>query len=295
MKTFTALIWAYCRWLKPAKQIQMMDKARTPKAFIEFWRDRDSESIRIKAPPRWTPEDHLKQVEQDVTRMYRDNIHWTSLGQEEYPEQLAAITDPPLVLFYRGGLPENYEHCVGLVGTRKPLFEAKIAAFEFGKASADLGIHLVSGLAFGIDATGHAGLVWAEGRGTAVLGSGVGVVSPKSNRYLATSLLKYGGSLVSEFPPYSGGEKFQYVQRNRIISGLCKSLVVLDAPPGSGALHTLDFALNQGRDVYIHSTSLGKGERSKILEQHIQDGAQIIDSAKELVPCYRRNIDSLTI
>jgi DNA processing protein len=299
MEEVIRLAWAYCRWVKPAKQLEYSKNISSPKAFVEFWKD----SSRIlgvnpgigKTPPGWSPENHLERINKDLLRMTRDGISWVAIDYPEYPKPLAAIHDPPLVIFYRGKLPEAHECCVGLVGTRKPLAETKYAAFEFGKGSADLGIHLISGLAFGIDAAGHTGLVWAQGRGTAVLGSGVGCVTPKANRYLASKLLQYGGSLISEYPPYSQGEKYQFVQRNRIISGLSNCVVVVDAPPGSGALHTLDFALSQGRDVYVHRVGLGKGERSSVLDRHVVDGAPIIDVPEELVPCYRRNLDSLTI
>lgn len=299
MEDVISLAWAYCRWIKPTRQQWYAKTISSPETFLEFWKDSYARSEvnhgMVTAPSGWSPEKHLEKISRDVINMNRDGIKWVILGDPEYPKPLEAIHDPPLVLFYLGKLPKELEFCVGLVGTRKPLLETKSAAFNFGKRSADLGIHLISGLAFGIDAAGHAGLVWAQGRGTAVLGSGVGVVTPKANRYLATNLLKYGGSLVSEYPPYSQGEKFQFVQRNRIISGLSQSVVLVDAPPGSGALHTLDFALSQGRDVYIHRSGLGHGERSRVLECHVQDGAPVIVSAEELVPCYRRNLDSLTI
>ena len=299
MEDLICLAWAYCRWVKPTKQIECARSISRAKTFVEFWKDLSDQSGSVhgvgKSPLGWSPESHLEQINKDLARMKRDGINWVAIDYPEYPKPLAAIHDPPLVIFYRGKLPADHECCVGLVGTRKPIAEAKSAAFDFGKGSADLGIHLISGLAFGIDAAGHAGLVWAQGRGTAVLGSGVGFVTPKANRYLASRLLQYGGSLVSEYPPYSHGEKYQFVQRNRIISGLSNSVIVLDAPPGSGALHTLDFALSQGRDVYVHRVGLGKGERSSVLDRYVADGAPIIEVPEELVPCYRRNLDSLTI
>jgi DNA processing protein len=159
-------------------------------------------------------------------------------------------------LFFRGVLPNPEKPLAAVVGTRSPSSAGAKQAYEFGRDFGESGISVVSGLARGIDAMAHKGAVRTSSPTIAVLGSGPDEVFPKSNRDLARRLVEAGGALVSEYPPGTPPLKHHFPARNRIISGLARAVVVVEAPEKSGALITADFALDQGRELWVGSAGL---------------------------------------
>ncbi len=205
-------------------------------------------------------------------------FYWDST----YPPQLREIYDPPVTLFFRGTLPENGYLLAGIVGTRFPTGGARKAAFGLGFELGRHGIGVVSGLAKGVDREAHEGCVEAGGYSIAVLGNGVDQVYPSSSRAAGMALLEAGGAVISEYPPGTLPMQFHFPARNRIISGLSRSVVVVQAPERSGALITADYSLEQGRDLYVHaaglSGSVGAGTR-----RLAESGAPVINGARDLV------------
>ncbi|MDR2211044.1 MAG: DNA-processing protein DprA [Spirochaetaceae bacterium] len=199
-----------------------------------------------------------------------------------YPPLLGEIYDPPALLYYRGKLPDPAVPAIALVGTRKPSAAASRQALELGREFARYGIPVISGLALGIDALAHRGCLEAGGCTAAVLGSSVDEVYPASNRGLARRILEAGGSLISEYPCGTGPRKWHFPQRNRIISGIARGTVIVEAPASSGALHTARFALEQGRDLFVASAGtaspLGEGTR-----RLARDGCRVISRAAEVL------------
>ncbi len=182
-----------------------------------------------------------------------------------YPPLLKEITDPPFALFYRGDLQAFGKKSVSVVGTRRLCPEAKKAAHDFSYDAASVGYCVVSGLAIGIDGAAHQGAIDAfyDSKSpfcatVAVLAGGVDNVFPPSHKKMAASIIQNGGLLVSESPPGMPGEKWRFVSRNRIIAGLATATVVVQAPPGSGALLTADFALDYNRDLFFHQACFCK-------------------------------------
>lgn len=165
----------------------------------------------------------------------------------DYPPQLLPLEDRPLVLFARGALVWP-ERSVALVGTRLPSPSGLRAAREFARYFALRGIGVVSGLARGVDTAAHEGTLECGGVTIAVLGSGVDVVYPGENRELAERV-SARGTVLSEYAPDEEAQSYHFPVRNRIISGLCQAVVVIEAPRRSGALGTADWALDQGREV----------------------------------------------
>ncbi len=170
-----------------------------------------------------------------------------------------------------------------MVGTRKPLELARHAAYVFGVECANLGLTVVSGLAYGIDGLVHRGVVAQGGLGIGVLASGVLEVSPLGNRRLAGRLIQLGGCVVSEFNPGDKPLAYRFIQRNRIISGLSKGVVIIDAPPGSGALHTLDFALEQNREAVIHWVGLLRDLYAQKLKNSDYCCASLVSSPRDFI------------
>ena len=198
----------------------------------------------------------FKAADREVKTVEKSSVNFISIFSPLYPPLLKEIYDPPFILFYRGVLPDSYSRTVGVVGTRYPSGAALSAAFDMGFGLGVNGVRVVSGLALGIDRHSHIGNMAAEMPAIAVLGNGIDEIYPYANRKLAYKMLEEGGVIFSEYGPGIKPAKFTFPQRNRIISGLSSAVVVVQAPKRSGALITADFAIEQGREVYICDAGL---------------------------------------
>lgn len=170
---------------------------------------------------------------------------------------------------------------VAIVGTRKATMQGKLFAKKIAKDLASQGIVVTSGLALGIDTAAHEGVVEASGVTIAVLSDGIGTIYPSRNAHLADKIISLGGALVSEYEsptPYYPG---QFIQRNRIISGLCVATIVIEAPERSGTLATARFALEQGREVFVVP---GPMDHPNYAGSHrlIRDGARLVSSIDDI-------------
>ena len=168
---------------------------------------------------------------------------------EEYPDALASIHDPPLALYVKGTLEAKDRHAVSMVGSRRSTLYGRGVADQLAYQLAKAGYTVISGLARGIDTAAHQGALKAKGRTLAVLGSAIDELYPPENRELAEAIVKQG-CLISEFPLGTKPGKTTFPIRNRIVSGMCMGLVVVEAGYGSGAMITANQALEQGRSVF---------------------------------------------
>lgn len=214
-----------------------------------------------------------------VTNSDIEIINYTS---RNYPPMLKEIFNPPFLIYKKGGSLNNENPSVAVVGTRNASQIALRAAYNLGIEISDYKLSLISGLALGVDQAAHEGVVKRKGHAIAVLGNGIDSIYPKSNSTLGQKIIDLGGVLLSEYPPGTPPSRYNFPARNRIISGLSKSVVVIEAPEKSGALITAEFALDQGRDVYIHGSSInstkGAGCRRLLFE-----GAEIINSLGDFI------------
>ncbi|HWW75155.1 MAG TPA: DNA-processing protein DprA, partial [Pyrinomonadaceae bacterium] len=174
-----------------------------------------------------------------------------ALDDGAYPALLREIPDPPVTLYVRGRWRECLEApCVGVVGSRRCSTYGQNVALLLSRELAARGVTVVSGLARGIDAAAHRGALEAGGRTAAVLGTGLDEVYPRDHRRLAEEILEKGGVLVTQFPLGTPPVAENFPYRNRIISGLCLGVVVVEASENSGSLITARLALEQDREVY---------------------------------------------
>ena len=181
----------------------------------------------------------------------RNGLSVLTFQDAAYPNRLKNIPDPPVVLYYKGKLPDfDGEPVIGIVGTRRASSYGLTAAKRLGSQIARCGGTVVSGGAFGIDGVAMRGALTAGGMVVGVLGCGADVVYPPSNKGLFADLEQHG-CLLSEFAPGTPAYKWNFPQRNRIISGLSCGVLVVEAPKGSGSLITARRALDQGRDVFV--------------------------------------------
>ncbi len=227
------------------------------------------------------PDRLLVQAERDMRYLRSRGCHVLSLHDARYPAPLREIFDPPYLLYVRGEVPRGGLPSVAIVGTREPGVAAAIAARELAAELAAEGITVVSGLARGIDVAAHQGAA-GRGKSAAVLASGVDLITPSGHRHVAAAILDRGGYLASEYAPGVPPQKYHFPARNRIISGLARGVVVVQAPAKSGALITADFALDQGRDLFVHRHGL-EGPRSAGTAGLALDGAMIVGCANDIL------------
>ena len=204
-----------------------------------------------------------------------------SLGSTDFPQLLAQIPNPPRTLWVRGDSAALSRPAVAIVGSRAASADGLAIA---GDISADLvraGFAIVSGMARGIDSAAHAAALDAHGVTVAVLGTGADVVYPPEHRDLA-SRIAMCGALVSELPPGTPPRAFHFPLRNRIISGLSKAVVVIEAPEASGALITAREALDQGRDVMVVPGRVAGG-RNRGGHGLLKDGAKLVEGVVDIL------------
>jgi DNA processing protein len=203
------------------------------------------------------------------------------LGHPEYPPLLAAIADPPACLWVRGDVSILTRTAVAVIGARAASREGLIAAREIATDLARAGIVVVSGLARGIDSAAHRGALIGGGKTIAVLGTGIDCVYPAENEALSEEIAA-NGLLVTEFPEGANPEDWHFPRRNRIISGLSKAVVVVEAKEKSGSLITARLAADQGRDVMAVPGSI-VGGMNRGANALLRDGAKLVESAVDIL------------
>ena len=207
--------------------------------------------------------------------------HLLTLADSNYPPALLQTPDPPPLLFVKGdlGLLENPAFAV--VGSRQSTPQGEKDAQAFARALSDAGFTIISGMALGIDAAAHRGGLDGAASSIAVVGTGLDIIYPARNRELAHRLAEQG-ALLSEFPLGTPSKAHNFPRRNRIISGLARGVLVVEAAPQSGSLITARLAAEQGREVFaipgsIHSP-LARG-----CHRLIKQGAKLVESAQDIL------------
>jgi DNA processing protein len=213
------------------------------------------------------------------------NPHLWTPSDAEYPSLLLEIPSPPATLYYAGkvNLQENQGviPCIGIVGTRKPTEHGRRWTYKISKALAQNGFTIVSGLAEGIDTVAHRGCLDVGGRTIAILGNGLDRAYPHTNRQLMTEITEKG-LILTEYPYGSPPEKGNFPARNRIVAGLCRAILVMEAPEKSGALITASLATEFNRDVYTLPNTPDNLKARGCLRL-IHNGAEIIITEEELL------------
>jgi DNA processing protein len=214
------------------------------------------------------------------TRAGTAGMHVLAWNDPRFPAALLATSDVPPVLWYRGNLDALRAPAVAVVGSRAASAVALETAERLGADLAARGITVVSGLARGVDSAAHRGAL-QTGRTIAVLGSAVDHIYPSEHAPLARDIAR-DGLVVSEYPPGTPPLAFHFPMRNRIISGLSRAVVVIEANEKSGSLITAACALEQGRDVMAVPGNVLSG-RNRGAHALIRDGAKIVECADDIV------------
>ena len=217
--------------------------------------------------------------------------HIVALGDPRYPASLLQISDPPLMVYLQGSLDGNLDsalaNCIAIVGSRNPTPQGTINAREFAKALTEAGLVVVSGLALGVDGAAHQGALAAatdaSGRPAtvAVVGTGLDILYPKGHASL-TRAIGQRGLVISEYPLGTPPLAANFPRRNRLIAGMCRGTLVVEAALQSGSLITARLAVEQGRDVFAIPGSIHSAQ-SRGCHLLIKQGAKLVESANDIL------------
>lgn len=257
------------------------------------WRQFIGRNIREKSCEALRYEKIREGVVSDMRWLHSQHGGICSIDDASYPYLLREIADPPIVLYYIGNLSCLNRPSISIVGTRMPNEEGEKATFDMGNMLCKNGINIVSGFALGIDIAAHKGMLFAYhqtkshtnkyGNAVVVLGTHIDYIYPRRHIPLAQTILQNGGLFLSELPLHMNMNKYSFISRNRIISGLSMNTVVVQAPTKSGSLATAQFALEQGRELWVHSVGVHNDfQGSKHL---FEEGAQLLTNAVSLSEC----------
>jgi DNA processing protein len=211
----------------------------------------------------------------------RDGHSILTLADEDYPRQLLEIADPPPLLYLRGRRELIANACLAVVGSRNATPQGAANAEQFSRAFSRAGLTIVSGLALGIDAAAHRGGLDGAGSTIAVVGTGADMLYPPGNRSLGERIAREG-LIISEFPLGTAPTGHNFPRRNRVIAGLARGCLVVEAALSSGSLITARLAAEQGRDVFAIPGSI-HSPFSKGCHALIKQGAKLVESAQDLL------------
>ena len=220
-------------------------------------------------------------IQKEIDSTIENNARLIAFNDKSYPEGLRHISDPPLVLYVRGGINDNDRYAIAVVGSRRSTDYGLRVAEKISHETASYGLTVVSGMARGIDTASHKGALKARGRTIAVLGSGIDVPYPSENRGLMNEIAS-SGAVVSEFPLGTQPKRENFPRRNRIISALSFGVVVVEAAVDSGSLITVGYALEQGKEVFAVPGNI-TSRNSRGTNNLIKKGAKLVENAGEII------------
>lgn len=222
--------------------------------------------------------------DQELDRINQLGISAITIKDPAYPKNLAQIYDAPAILYYRGNLTCLANQCLAVIGARKHTAYGQLAVEKIIEPLAQAGLTIVSGLALGIDALAHQAALKVDGLTAAVLGSDLQWknIGPRTNFRLAEKILEADGCLISEFPIGTEANKTTFPQRNRIVSGLSRGVLVIEAALNSGTLITVGQALDQNRDIFAVPGNIFS-DCSEGTNNLIRRGAKITTTADDVL------------
>lgn len=273
------------------KKLELLEEYGNPKKIYNLT---ESELLKVRGIGKELAKKILdknikEQIDKHIKYMQKYKIDIISINDKKYPQILKQIYDPPISLYIKGNAEILNGKNIAIVGCRNSSKYGEEAAKYFAYNLSAKGINIISGLARGIDTYAHIGNLGAMmhngndicGKTIAVVGNGIDIIYPKENKYLEEKIIKSGGCIISEHPLGTKPEKFNFPARNRIISGLSKGVLVIEARVKSGTLITIDFALQQGRDVYVVPGNINS-VNSVGTNDLIKQGAKLVTRVEEI-------------
>lgn len=278
--------------LGPIKIKSLLEKYKTPE---KIWNLTKQELMKTKGIGENIANSILKKeyrenLGQYIKYMEKYNIGIITINDQDYPKNLLHIYDTPPILYYKGDKELLHTNIIAMVGCRECSDYGKEVSIKFSQKLAQNGITVISGMAKGIDSYSHIGCIKAKGKTIAVLGNGIDIIYPKENSLLYNRILSTGGLILSEYVIGTKPSKLTFPARNRIISGLSNGVVVVEAKEKSGTLNTVDFALEQGKEIFVipgNITSSNSVSTNKLIKQ----GANCVTCVEDILNTFIKKED----
>lgn len=279
--------WLTCGMLNPTAAADLLKALGSAEAvydrfvrggggFLKQWRISESSIALLSEAAA------AERMHEMMLRMRRLNIGIMGMGDDLYPDALRHIQQPPVTLFYRGAPECLMGKCITVVGSRSISTHAENATRRICRELSDAGVTIVSGLAMGADTAAHEGCLQGASPTAAVLACGMDIDYPLENAELKERIVTRGGVLLSEYPLGMHGSRHVFQMRNRIMSGLSKAVLMMEARIRSGSMITVEHALNQGREVFAYPGIPGS-EASEGAHQLLREGASYFAYAQDVL------------
>jgi len=275
----------------------LVEKKVKPARFIEIYRKNYGDINKtldyfykyksLKLEYKTNGEDHIdfnhsnNCYQEVVDFILKNEVGLLDIGENSYPDILRQIYLPPPLLFFRGNKIKKAQFSIAIVGSRKCTAYGREVAGYISRNLSKIGITVVSGLAVGIDSYAHKAALEGKGGSIGVLGCGIDIIYPPENKYLYEEILS-NGSIITEFLPETPPLKNNFPVRNRIISGLCRGVVVIEAGEKSGAVITCEMALRQNREVFAIPGNVFN-PMSRGCHKLIKSGAKLVESIDDIL------------
>lgn len=240
-------IWLSKVKISPSSKFKLIQKYKMPSVLWNLSEEKLAYDLKKLEEAEILKQEYRSNLGKELDYIKKYKIKIIDINNEYYPKNLKYIYDAPVVLYAIGNIELLKNQSIAIVGTRKCTNYGEKVAQQISSEIVKYDVNIISGLAKGIDSYAHIG---ANGKTIAVLGTGIDIIYPKENVSLAKEILNKGGLIISEYPIGTRPEKIHFPSRNRIISGIADSVIVVEANERSGSLITAEFALEQGKDVY---------------------------------------------
>lgn len=283
----------YWLWLSRIKKLgsiktqKLLEKYKTPE---KIWNCKKQDLLQIEQIGEETAneilkEEYRKNLDKYKKYMDQNQIKLISIHDKNYPQKLKNIYDKPIVLYIKGNEKILNEFSMAIIGCRENTKYGETVAKQIASELASKNITTISGLARGIDSISQQETVNKKGKTIAVLGNGLDTIYPTENKKLAQSIIENGGAIISEYIIGTKIEKMNFPARNRIISGLSDGIIVVEAKKKSGTMITVDFALEQGKNVFAVPGNI-INKNSEGTNDLIKQGAKLITSVEDILEEY---------
>ncbi|HEY4695332.1 MAG TPA: DNA-processing protein DprA [Candidatus Hydromicrobium sp.] len=275
----------------------LVDKKVKPVKFIDKYRQNNGdinktldyflkyENLKLNYGTSKKNNNHISVEESNYRKIadfiLKNEVDLLDISDDSYPDILRQIYSPPPLLFFKGNKIKEAKFSVAIVGSRKCTAYGREAAGYISRNLSEIGITVVSGLAVGIDSCAHKAALKGKGGSIGVLGCGIDIVYPPENKFLYEEIL-LNGSIITEFFPKTPPLKSNFPIRNRIISGLCRGVVVVEAGEKSGAVITCEIALKQNREVFAVPGNIFN-PMSRGCHKLIKSGAKLVESIDDIL------------
>lgn len=263
---------------------ELLNRYKTPETIWNLDEEelKNTHGIGEELSKKITDLKYKENLDRYIEYMEKNKIEIITIKDKEYPSKLKNIYDAPAILYVKGNKEVLDKESIAIVGCRDCSFYGRCVAEKIAYELSKNNIVTISGLAKGIDSFAHKGSIRAKEKTIAVLGNGLDIIYPQENQNLYNEIIYYGGAIISEYIVGTKPERMNFPARNRIVSGLSSGIVVVEAKEKSGTLITVDFGLEQGKNIFAVPGNI-TSQNSIGTNKLIKEGAKCVTCIQDIL------------